>query len=521
MVTKSVSDAALLQEYLKVGTDDAFRQLIKRYTPLVFGTCYRLLGHVDRAEDAAQSTFVALALKAARIDASRGLGGWLHRVARQISLDMHKAGVRRQAREQEAWRRTDMRVKPEEHPHGCVATELDEAVNRLPAKLRIVVIQHYFEEVSVEDIAIRQGCTPSAISMRLTRARALLHKRLSRQGLARTVVFDLAALVKSSAPLAQPSLFVDAAARTVAAALKGGAAVEPVAVHAVALAQRALHRLLLWRLRWGLAGGVTAVLGLAAVPMIRSQASPAEAAPVTPVPKLRLVAAAPEVPTPSATPVIAVSPARTATDPQLIAALRKSLPFEKLPEFKTLLDGTGGSLDAIRDTAGRTALHWAARGGDEEPALLLLLRGASPNTPDGAGRTPLFDTIERGDKWMALLFVLAKADVNRLANDGSSPLLLAVRRGDLQLSEWLLWLGANPHLAGQADAVQPDLLARTSSNPEMARLLDDYSALRHQTFVQQPQVLPEMIRNGLQDAARRGDLIRLDKLLSSGLNINT
>ena len=75
MTPQTISDASLLRKYAEAGTDDAFREIVARYTPLVFGTCHRLLGSTVKAEDAAQSTFVALALKAARIDASQGLGG--------------------------------------------------------------------------------------------------------------------------------------------------------------------------------------------------------------------------------------------------------------------------------------------------------------------------------------------------------------------------------------------------------------------------------------------------------------
>ena len=509
------SDAVLLQAYTEAGADDAFRQLVERYTPLVYGTCHRVLGRADRAEDAAQSTFVALALKAARVDASQGLGGWLHRVARQVSLDALKAADRRQAREEEAWRRSDGVARADGPPERGGDAGLDEAIDLLPAKLRATVIQHYFEEASLGEIAARQGCTASAISMRLTRARAMLHKRLTRGGLAAVTV-----ALHGAAPADTAGAFAAATVRTAAAALQGQAAVEPFASHALAVARRALRRLLLWRLRWGLAGGAAIALGLAAVPVIRSQATPADAPPAAraaPVREEAMAALPAGRSAPRAAPL-----ARGAVDPRLIAELKKPLPFEKLPDFKTLLDGTPAPLDAIRDADGRTALHWAARGGDEEPALLLLLRGASPDAPDAAGRTPLFDAIERGNRWMALLFVLAKADVNHRADDGSTPLAVAVRRGDLPQSEWLLWLGAQTHLADAPDAAQPDVLARAGSgDPAMRRLFDDYDALRRRTFAQQPRAVPIFIKDGIQDAARRGDLVRLNKLLESGLDINT
>ncbi len=517
------SDRALLREFCEGhSAEAAFRQVVGRYERLVFGACHRILGNVTDAEEAAQSTFVALALKARRLDASRGLGGWLYRVACQVSLDMDKTARRRKTREQETARRDEQHAAGLDRRAPDWTAALDAAITGLPPKLRLAVVQHYFEQQSLGAIAARQGCTVSAISMRLTRARGLLRDRLMRQGINEPGILDGAALVQAARSSVPPRGFAAAAVRTAAAALKGTAATTLAVAGARQMARHALRRLFLWRMRWSLASGAAAALTLAVAGAVRSH-------PVAADPTLPPSTVAPSAgdhgglsaPTPPPLVPGVLPPAPARADPPLIAEIKRPLPFEALPHFKNILDATAGPIDAIRDSAGRTALHWAARGGDDEPALLLLLRGASPNAPDAAGRTPLFDALERGNKWMALLFVLAKADINHLAADGSSPLALAVRGGDLARSELLLWLGARPHVKGAAAGVQPADLAKTARDPAMARLFDEYGALRRQTFAQQPRVVPVFVKDALQDAARRGDFVRLDAFLRSGVDLNT
>src|SRR5262245_62053561 len=68
-------DPDLLTAYAERRDADAFRTLVERYAPLVAGMCRRILGDAHAAEDAVQTTFLALARRpgAVRGDA---LAGW-------------------------------------------------------------------------------------------------------------------------------------------------------------------------------------------------------------------------------------------------------------------------------------------------------------------------------------------------------------------------------------------------------------------------------------------------------------
>ena len=58
-------------------------------------------------------------------------------------------------------------------------TEMLEAVSGLPEKLRIAIHLHYYEGYSLNEIADILGIAPSAVSMRLTRAKEVLRKHFT------------------------------------------------------------------------------------------------------------------------------------------------------------------------------------------------------------------------------------------------------------------------------------------------------------------------------------------------------
>jgi RNA polymerase sigma factor (sigma-70 family) len=275
------TDAALLEKYTRRNSEAAFKALVARHSAMVHGVCTRVLENRVDADDAGQATFIALALKAHRLDASEGLGGWLHRVARLTALSLRRTSTRRQARNSEsAWRVTL------ENNNPPLAGKLDEAIEALPKKLRATIIEHYLESVSIEEIARRYQCTPSAISMRLTRGRELLRNRLNRKGigfLAATLLADAAEAAKGFNPD-----FSTLGARTAVAIAKGLTASNGPAAALLALANRSLRNLLFAKLKWPMAA---VALGLLAFQLnsiaqidLTPKANPAPSAPAKDLP---------------------------------------------------------------------------------------------------------------------------------------------------------------------------------------------------------------------------------------------
>src|SRR5436190_7661889 len=93
----------LLGEYAKTGSDAAFRELVDRYINLVYSTALRRVdGDTHRAQDICQIVFLDLARTASKLSDAVMLGGWLHRHACFVALNIIRQERRRQTREQQA-----------------------------------------------------------------------------------------------------------------------------------------------------------------------------------------------------------------------------------------------------------------------------------------------------------------------------------------------------------------------------------------------------------------------------------
>ncbi len=172
------ADATLLRRFATGRDDDAFAQILHRHADLVRGVCRRVAGSA-LAEDAFQSTFIALSRRAAALSSHPSIAGWLHHAALRISRGMRRQAARRQAREARV-AAASPRVQEGGEPGTGQGDELDAAVCALPERYRIPVVLHYLEGMSLAEMSRRLGITEAALAQRLSRARRKLHRTLAR-----------------------------------------------------------------------------------------------------------------------------------------------------------------------------------------------------------------------------------------------------------------------------------------------------------------------------------------------------
>src|SRR5688572_3749320 len=100
----SMDDWQLLSEYVRTGSQAAFRQLVSAHVDLVYATCRRVLPARDAhlAEDATQAVFVILAKKAHTLRRPTSLVGWLHNTARYVAANALRISATRRRHEMEA-----------------------------------------------------------------------------------------------------------------------------------------------------------------------------------------------------------------------------------------------------------------------------------------------------------------------------------------------------------------------------------------------------------------------------------
>jgi RNA polymerase sigma factor (sigma-70 family) len=253
------ADGQLLARFVTDRDEAAFAALVRRYGPMVFGVCRRLLHDAHEAEDAFQATFLVLVHKAPSIGRPESLGPWLHGVAYRTAARARQA-ARRRAREREA------AAMPNSDPvveavWGELRVLLDQELGRLAQKYRAPLVLHYLEGKSTEEVARQLGCPKGTVLSRLARGRDRLRDRLVRRGAALSVWALVTVLAEKAAPAAVPAVVAEGAIKAAVLTAAGQAAAGAIPAGVAALTEGVLRAMFLSKLK--VAAAVVLALGMA------------------------------------------------------------------------------------------------------------------------------------------------------------------------------------------------------------------------------------------------------------------
>lgn len=257
----SLSDGQLLNCFIEQRDEDAFAALVKRHGPMVWGVCRRVLqGHQD-AEDAFQATFLVLVRKAVSITPREMVGNWLYGVAVQTAVRARSMNVKRRTRE----RQVQAMPEPpafEQDLWSDLQPLLDQELSRLPDKYRMPVILCDLEGKTYLEAAQQIGCPAGTLAARLSRARTMLAKRLTRHGLAISSG-TLAVLMSERATSASVPILVVTSTIKAASLLTVGrlATANPISAKVALLTEGVLKSMLLTKLRIAMAVLIVMVMG--------------------------------------------------------------------------------------------------------------------------------------------------------------------------------------------------------------------------------------------------------------------
>ena len=183
------SDKDLVREF-RDGSQDAFEELISRYSHKAFGMALRLTRTREDAEEVLQDVFVNVYSKIHSFEEKSSFSSWLYRIT--VNSSFMKLRKRRQSHRVTAIEdlpiseRDSIRNASDASALGLdelsankeILIALGDAIAKLPDEYRPVFVLRDVDGLSTKQVSKMLNLTAPAVKSRLHRSRMILRKRL-------------------------------------------------------------------------------------------------------------------------------------------------------------------------------------------------------------------------------------------------------------------------------------------------------------------------------------------------------
>jgi RNA polymerase sigma-70 factor (ECF subfamily) len=175
--TSQLPDETLVRTILN-GDKKAFEYIIRRYNQRLFRTGMSLLNNEADVEDAMQTAYINAYLHLDKFKNNSSFGTWLTRIMiNQCLGQMRKTRLIR-TRIGSHDNSTNM-VTPDSELHNKeLSSLLENAIEQLPEKYRLVFVLREVEDLSVKETSEALEIAPSNVKTRLNRAKNMLKDHL-------------------------------------------------------------------------------------------------------------------------------------------------------------------------------------------------------------------------------------------------------------------------------------------------------------------------------------------------------
>ncbi|MBC7785622.1 MAG: sigma-70 family RNA polymerase sigma factor [Burkholderiales bacterium] len=205
-----VTDSELLEQYSHHGSNEAMCELARRHSGMVRAAALRELHDPHAADDVVQAVFLVLMRKARGLPRGVVIGGWLFKTTMYAVANMRRQQSRRIRHEREAGHMKYVDEAALAAADDTTAEELvqalNNAINRLSAAHRDVIVLRYLEGRSMAEVAAMLAVNLNTLRQRLFRAVEKLRKHLRHSGLTVTATGLTAALESSMASTASTAI---------------------------------------------------------------------------------------------------------------------------------------------------------------------------------------------------------------------------------------------------------------------------------------------------------------------------
>ena len=181
-------DAELVAE-AQSGKLDAFEELVRRHSQLIYRTLVAILGNPTDAQDAMQDALLSAFKHIGGFQGRSKFSTWLVSIARNTALRQLRGRKNVESldegeyseegdfrpRQVRAWQDDPEQIYSKSEMRQLVERE----ILRLPAKYRVVVMLRDIEQLSTDEVARQLGLSVPAVKARLLRGRLMLRESLS------------------------------------------------------------------------------------------------------------------------------------------------------------------------------------------------------------------------------------------------------------------------------------------------------------------------------------------------------
>lgn len=167
----------------KGGNSEAFTRLYESSRDRIHFLCLKLLGNEDDAADAVQDAFIAAYNKLGGLEDTKAFSAWLSRIAANVCKDYLKKNKPVYVGD-DSDANTILDAVEESGEDFIPHTYLDQSETRnmimeiietkLSAEQKAVILLHYYNELSVADIAVALDVSAGTVKSRLNSARKLI-----------------------------------------------------------------------------------------------------------------------------------------------------------------------------------------------------------------------------------------------------------------------------------------------------------------------------------------------------------
>jgi RNA polymerase sigma factor (sigma-70 family) len=258
-----LTDGELLERFANLREESALATLVRRHAAMVWSVCGRILNNHHDVEDAFQATFLVLARKATVIQPRDKVANWLYGVAYQTAVRTRATAAKQGRREKQVMRMPDVEALPQEQ-RDDIRSALHQEINLLPGKYRVLIVLCDLEGKTRTEAAKELAVPEGTVAGRLARARAMLAKRLARNGVAMSSAGLSAVLVQQATAAGPAASFVIETIRAASAFTATSSASGLVGIRVATLATGVLKMMLLNKIKTA-AGAMTIIFGIAAI----------------------------------------------------------------------------------------------------------------------------------------------------------------------------------------------------------------------------------------------------------------